>query len=78
MSRDSKTFNLREGSFPIKMELSFDDTDLTQIGDIKESISGKIEISSISKWLPEFWQEEIKLQKNTTTIKFLIFATIFK
>ena len=42
MSRDSKTFNLREGSFPIKMELSFDDTDLTQIGDIKESISGKI------------------------------------
>tara|TARA_Y100001960_G_scaffold319338_1_gene390507 strand:- start:471 stop:941 length:471 start_codon:yes stop_codon:yes gene_type:complete len=49
MSRDNKTFNLREGSFPIKMELSFDDTDLSQIGNIKESISAKIEISSISK-----------------------------
>ena len=49
MSENIKTFNLKEGAFPIKMDLMIEDIDLKNIGRIKDSISGKIIISLISK-----------------------------
>ncbi len=49
MFKDIKTINLKEGVFPIKMDLMLKDVDLKNIGRIKDSISGKIEISLISK-----------------------------
>ena len=49
MYKDIKTINLKEGAFPIKMDLMLKDFDLKKIGRIKDSISGKIEISLISK-----------------------------
>ena len=49
MSKSIKTFNLREGAFPIKMDLMFEDIDLQNIGRLKDSIYGNIEISLISK-----------------------------
>jgi len=49
MSRDNKTFNLREGAFPIKMDVIFEDIDLQDLGSIKDSIHGHILISLISK-----------------------------
>ena len=49
MYKDIKTINLKEGAFPIKMDLMLKDVDLKKIGRIKDSISGKIEISLISK-----------------------------
>ncbi len=51
MSKDIKTINLKEGSFPIKMNLIYEDIDLQNIGRIKDSISGKIVITLISKEL---------------------------
>ena len=49
MSENIKTFNLKEGAFPIKMDLMFEDIDLQNIGSLKDSICGNIEISLISK-----------------------------
>ena len=49
MSKEIKTINLKEGAFPIKMDLMIEDIDLKNIGRIKDSISGKIVISLISK-----------------------------
>ena len=49
MFKDRKTINLKEGAFPIKLDLMIEDVDLKNIGHIKESISGKIIISLISK-----------------------------
>ena len=49
MSKNKKTFNLKEGAFPIKMDLMFEDIDLQNIGLLKDSICGNIEISLISK-----------------------------
>ena len=49
MSKSINTFNLREGAFPIKMDLLLEDVDLEDIGRLKESITGSIEISLISK-----------------------------
>lgn len=49
MSKNIKTFNLKEGAFPIKMDLMFEDIDLQNIGLLKDSIFGNIEISLISK-----------------------------
>ena len=49
MSKNIKTFNLKEGAFPIKMDLMFEDIDLQNIGRLKDSIYGNIEISLISK-----------------------------
>ena len=49
MSRENKRFNLKEGSFPIKMDLNFDHVDLQATGNLKDSINGHIEISLISK-----------------------------
>tara|TARA_Y100001970_G_C13823420_1_gene646068 strand:+ start:118 stop:588 length:471 start_codon:yes stop_codon:yes gene_type:complete len=49
MSKGIKTLNLREGSFPIKMDLMFQDIDLQNIGCLKDSIFGNIKISKISK-----------------------------
>ena len=49
MYKDIKTINLKEGAFPIKMDLMLKGVDLKNIGRIKDSISGKIEISLISK-----------------------------
>ena len=49
MSKVIKTINLKECSFPIKMNLIYEDIDLQNIGRIKDSISGKIVISLISK-----------------------------
>ena len=49
MSRENKSLNLREGAFPIKMNLIFKETDLKDIGQLKDSIKGDIEISLISK-----------------------------
>tara|TARA_Y100001970_G_scaffold202993_1_gene247093 strand:+ start:3224 stop:3694 length:471 start_codon:yes stop_codon:yes gene_type:complete len=49
MSKRIKSFNLREGAFPIKMDLMFEDIDLQNIGRLKDSICGDIEISIISK-----------------------------
>jgi len=54
MSRGNKTFNLREGAFPIKMDLLLEDIDLQDIGRLKEPIYGDIEISLISKDLFRF------------------------
>ena len=49
MSKNIKTFNLKEGTFPIKMDLILEDMDLQDIGELKDSIYGNIEISLISK-----------------------------
>ena len=49
MSKNIKTFNLKEGAFPIKMDLMFEDIDLKSLGRLKDTIYGKIEISLISK-----------------------------
>jgi len=49
MYKDIKTINLKEGAFPIKMDLILEDVDLKNLGRIKDSISGEIEISLISK-----------------------------
>ena len=49
MYKSIKTFNLREGAFPIKMDLMFEDIDLQNIGRLKNSICGDIVISLISK-----------------------------
>ena len=49
MSKNIKTFNLKEGAFPIKMDFMFEDIDLQNIGLLKDSICGNIEISLISK-----------------------------
>ena len=49
MSKNVKTFNLREGAFPIKMDLMLEGIDLEDIGRLKDSIYGDIEISLISK-----------------------------
>ena len=54
MSKDIKTINLKEGAFPIKMDLMIEDIDLKNIGRIKDSISGKIVITLISKGLFHF------------------------
>ncbi len=51
MSKDIKTINLKEGSFPLKMNLMLEDIDLQNIGRIKDSISVKIVITLISKEL---------------------------
>ena len=48
MSRENKSLNLREGAFPIKMNLIFKETDLKDIGQLKDSIKGDIESSLIS------------------------------
>tara|TARA_Y100000590_G_C15469764_1_gene919720 strand:- start:2 stop:472 length:471 start_codon:yes stop_codon:yes gene_type:complete len=49
MSKDIKILNLKEGAFPIKMDLVLEDIDLKNIGRIKDLISGNIVISLISK-----------------------------
>tara|TARA_Y100000590_G_C15478618_1_gene923091 strand:- start:12 stop:482 length:471 start_codon:yes stop_codon:yes gene_type:complete len=49
MFKDIKIINLKEGVFPIKIDLILEDVDLKNLGRIKDSISGKIEISLISK-----------------------------
>ena len=49
MSKSIKKFNLREGAFPIKMDLMLEGIDLEDIGRLKESITGSVEISLISK-----------------------------
>ena len=49
MSKSIKTFNLREGAFPIKIDLMLEDIDLQATGYLKDSIFGDIEISLISK-----------------------------
>ncbi len=49
MSKNTQTFNLREGAFPIKMQLVLEDIDLQNMGRLKDSIYGDIQISSISK-----------------------------
>ena len=54
MSRENKTLNLKEGAFPIKMNLFFNETSLKDIGQLKDSITGDIEISLISKDLFHF------------------------
>ena len=54
MSRENKSLNLREGSFPIKIDLIFDETSLKDIGQLEDSIKGNIEISLISKDLFRF------------------------
>lgn len=54
MSRGNKTFNLREGAFPIKMDLMLEEIDLQDIGRLKDQIYGDVEISLISKGLFHF------------------------
>ena len=49
MSENIKTFNLKEGSFPITMDLLIEDIDLENIGRLKEPVCGNIIISLISK-----------------------------
>ena len=49
MSKSIKTFNLREGAFPLKIDLNFDDINLKNIGRLKDSICGDVTISLISK-----------------------------
>ena len=49
MSKNIQTFNLREGAFPIKMKLVFEDINLQNIGRLKDSVYGDIQISLISK-----------------------------
>ena len=49
MSENIKTFNLKEGSFPIRMNLLLEDIDLENIGRLKNSVCGNIVISLISK-----------------------------
>ena len=47
----NKIFNLKEGAFPIKIDLLLEDIDLENIGRLKDSISGNIIITLISKEL---------------------------
>ena len=54
MSKNINTINLREGTFPIKMNLILEDIDFQSMGRLKESICGDIEISLISKDLFHF------------------------
>ena len=49
MSNNIKTFNLKEGAFPIRMDLLLEDIDLENIGRLKDSVCGNIVISLISK-----------------------------
>ena len=49
MSKNVKTFNLREGAFPIKINLILEDVDFQDMGQLNDSINGNIEISLISK-----------------------------
>ena len=49
MSKSIKTFNLKEGAFPIKMNLMIEDIEIQNIGHVKDSICVDIEISIISK-----------------------------
>ena len=49
MSKIIKTFNLREGAFPIKMDLIMENINFQDIGRLKDSISGEIEITMVSK-----------------------------
>ena len=49
MSKNIKTFNLKEGAFPIRMDLLLEDIDLENIGRLKDSVCGNIVISLISK-----------------------------
>ncbi len=49
MSKSIKTFNLKEGAFPIKMDLLLEDIELQNIGGLKDTINGDIVISIISK-----------------------------
>ena len=49
MSKRNKTFNLREGSFPIQMDLVFDEIEIKEIGRLKDLINAEIKISIISK-----------------------------
>ena len=49
MSKNIKTFNLKEGAFPITMDLLIDDINLENIGRLKESVCVNIIISLISK-----------------------------
>ena len=49
MSKNIKKFNLKEGAFPIKMDLSLEDIDLENIGRLKNFVCGNIIISLISK-----------------------------
>ena len=49
MSKNIKTFNLKEGAFPITMDLLIEDIDLENIGHLKEPVCGNIIISLISK-----------------------------
>ena len=49
MSKNIKTFNLKEGTFPIRMDLLLEDIDLENIGRLKDSVCGNIVISLISK-----------------------------
>ena len=51
MSKSIKTFNLKEGAFPIKMDLMLEDIDLENIGHLQNSVYGDIVISLISKEL---------------------------
>ena len=48
MSKNIKTFNLKEGAFPIKMDLLLEDIDIENIGRLKDTICGNIVISLIS------------------------------
>ncbi len=49
MSENIKTFNLKEGAFPVTIDLLIEDIDLENIGRLKEPVSGNIIISLISK-----------------------------
>ncbi len=49
MSKRNKTFNLREGSFPVQMDLVFDEIEIKEIGRLKDLINAEIKISIISK-----------------------------
>ena len=49
MSENIKTFNLKEGAFPITMDLLIEDIDLENIGRLKEPVCGNIIITLISK-----------------------------
>ena len=49
MSKSTRTFNLREGAFPIKIDLLLEDIDFKNIGRLKDLICGDIIISLVSK-----------------------------
>ena len=51
MSENIKTFNLKEGAFPITLDLLIEDIDLENIGRLKDTIYGNIVISLISNEL---------------------------